>query len=1178
MNEGYSPQNDLFQSLFPSTGDDPFSFRNRHLVPVVQSFSTMQPEHPLIARCLYDGKTKEAIHHSYGSSIRLQDVGPLCDALLGINIFMGSINSRTGFTSKENDFSVLCPVVIFDGKQKFSCRNYFYPAYTVGKSTVRSDAPTLSAESYSVEFSVDMFSIKISLDPETNLIGDANARFLEYMRRKEQVERSIDQTMQEQITQALANCPTTTMVRMRKENPHINQLLLNTDTINAYVYAEIEKQVADFCSWSLQPITIQGALQDAHESLLNGSTTDQLPNFIVTTPEIADMMATSLTHVTEPTDTLYTVAFANDGGEFVPGHIRPYVGVSKKVSLRTKSVYVNGRELPILHVPHLNRESRLTYNIFEHEESFWCFNEVGYVSKMQTKVDDFRLVDKTKILTTDLGLGKDGTFTMDDCLRKGGGLLPETYNRLRYQEMLTADRGLYAFLMEKATEHELIDAIGRDLPPCSPINLFFPSPKVRFVPNGVGQCAFRSTGILGNRASFDNWHPPVGDVEAAMDWMAKRIHLDPSNLGLIFTYLKRSADIMWTTADFNNLTMLNARCSSPAELAGLISKDHRDPEMMGVVQDMILNKGVSKFVCMPRFAEALAAIANKMLQSRELFSMVVGEEMPCEGLLDMLTMRKYVGEIVEFRSALLSCAQKFFALENRVNLPNGLLTDCHPSIPVWNKPEGVSERQVCDAEYQAERDLRCAYRFYLLCIAPLIFRHIYSVVDKGEAVTFVDYNFVNPDKRCPKKFERERFKQPFFPCGILSNVAPDQMTTSDGSGAFRVVDVSAYDPLFRFDLDVLKKDENSRSENFFDHFVSHRFQYLRDLEDAPFGVRATAAFLNMMAYTPQVEALVGHRCLMNRKYRIVRNCILQVGMVGMYRGGKDNMMYALGNLSTVTKMTANNGIEIIQNVNGNCFIIDPLSAGRVIPNAVSKGHISGMTSTIANIPLHVADSGGSRLKNEWWRNMAYVVEGLPGRHPVDDQHHFLPLNGRHVKENLNVDGFNLTKLDVVGPKGGWFAENMYSLRGYSEAHLVHGKLVTSNRLPLYDHTMINYHGLRDMHLHATVERKEMAGKVIEKIDAPTAVFSGQSNIGFLERQLYNVPTPTSIFYGDNWASRSPLKDKSCSDRRFVETLHLTHRRTDRGIKDLDSENRGYDDRSPPYRTGLKGIYTTERTK
>ena len=84
---------------------------------------------------------------------------------------------------------------------------------------------------------------------------------------------------------------------------------------------------------------------------------------------------------------------------------------------------------------------------------------------------------------------------------------------------------------------------------------------------------------------------------------------------------------------------------------------------------------------------------------------------------------------------------------------------------------------------------------------------------------------------------------------------------------------------------------------------------------------------------------------------------------------------------------------------------------------VSKGLVSGMTSTLANIHTHVRDGGGSRMKNEWWNNLVYVVEALPSRHPIQDQHYFIPLNGRHLMQNYNENGNDLTKIDCGTP--GW---------------------------------------------------------------------------------------------------------------------------------------------------------------
>ena len=122
------------------------------------------------------------------------------------------------------------------------------------------------------------------------------------------------------------------------------------------------------------------------------------------------------------------------------------------------------------------------------------------------------------------------------------------------------------------------------------------------------------------------------------------------------------------------------------------------------------------------------------------------------------------------------------------------------------------------------------------------------------------------------------------------------------------------------------------------------------------------------------------------------------------------------------------------------------------------------------------------------------------------------------------------------------------------------------------------HGLYNMHQNATVERRELAQKVVDKVEVVHTVFSRISNLGFLERQLYDVPSPNCTFASDHWRSYSPLKANSCSDPRFVDTLNLTHRRQDKGIRMLDERDKGFDDRTAPYRTGVKGIYTTENTR
>ena len=1161
---------------------DPFKFRDG-LVPVVKSFTTMNPMHSLLQNYLYSQSPQNSMYHHKGVSIRGQDTGPLQDASLGIHIFMGGINSNTGFTSKENDFSILAPIVLFKGKQSFTCRWQNYPVFTVGLATARSDAPTLPAESFSVEFSVDMFAVKIVIEPEANLLCLPEARLREYLFRKEQTERSINQTMQEQITHALGNCPSLTLARFRKEIPNLSKLMMNpSQMISDLVYSEIQKQATEFCSWTLDPISVKGHLQDLDESLMQEERSGSLPNYIVTTPETASMIATHTT-VTPPTDVLYTVQMKDDDGEFYPGQILPYSGVSKVVSLSTNATEVNGRSLPILKVPHLSNQSGKRYNTFERTETFWVYNEVGYNSKGNTEISDYNATDRTQIRVTDLHSGRDGTFTMDTCLQKGGGLLPATYNRYNYEKMLKKNNGLLQHLLGKTNERGLIDLIGGSLPQNSPYNLYFPSPKVRFH-SGLskdsdqqGQCHFRSTGIYGNRPSFDNWHPPSGDLEAAKDWMAKKIHVNKTDLDDVFDYLKKCSEIAWTKQDIISLDALNGTMKKGMELADSIQPGLEDINMKHIIKDMIDNKGYTKFIGMPRFADALATIANKMLQYPDLMC-----EMADINDREDIFMKRAVAteleKIVNFRSKLFAMSKRFMAMAHRVDLPCGFLTTCPPSTPVYDLPDSLEKiEHMHQSSERDTRDVRAAYTFYLLCIAPLVFRHIYTL-DEESKEHVSEYIFLNPDlTKVRGDRQRETFLQPVFLNGFLSSVAPSIMTSISTKDII-VRDVTAYDPLYSFDVSFIHDNMYNRSENFFDHFVSHRFQYLRETNNESFAIKVMAAFLNMISYQPTVEKSIGHSCLMNRKYRIIRQCGIDVDMVGMYRGGRENMMYAVGNLSTVTKQTANNGIMITQRVNGNCFIIDPQSSGRVIPNAVSKRLTHGMTSCIADIHSY-HEKSSSNLAPNWWRNSAYVIEGLPGQHPLFDQHNFVPLNGRHLKENLNGNGFDLKKIDNVGKGGGWVAENMYSLKGYSEAQIVYGDLATKNRLPLYDDT-VRMDGFRNLHDRAVVDRREMAGKVVEKsVEHPIhTIFTGSSNIGFLERQTINITDSKSCFINDSWPSKSPLKEKSCSDTRFVETLFVNHRGTDRGLKVLDHNMIGYDERTQPYMTGVKGRYTTESVK
>jgi len=1161
--------------ILPFSSDtDPYGFRQAGLVPHIQSFATMDVSHPMIRDWIYN-TPKNATYFDHGTSMRLADIGPEHDACLGLHLFMGSINSRTGFTSSENDFCAMCPIVIFRGKQKFTCHYMSYPVFSLPKVTVRSDPQSLPAESFKVEFSVDMVGGKLILDPETNLIAEPTPRYHEYMRRKEQLEKSINQTMQAQITNACANCPTIALCRLRKEANDLSKLLQHPENISDYVYGEIQKQVSEFCSWTLDPVTIDGGLQDVYDSLMNESMSNKKPEFIVTTPEIADMIATGRRYRTKPTDVLYTVVFGDEKGEFMPGQIEPYAGVSEPVSLETKSLNVCGTEFPILQVPHLRKENNSSANAFEHQESFWVFNEIGYLPKFSASIEDYKMVDRTRIRVTDLHRGTDGIFTMDNCLRNGGGLLRETYNRWKYQEMMGMNRHLSDLLKKETSEEGLIDLIGDNLPNESPYNLYFPSSKVRFQGReGHERCCFRSTGIFGNRASFNNWHPPSGDVEAAKDWLAKRLRVGVNTLNEVYTYAKQCANIMWTKEDIQHLMSINARFPNSTD----IFENSTDPAVEEIVKDMIRNKGYSKFACIPRYADALASIANKLLQSNRLLCQIANIEE--NDMIMVRTVWSDLEKIVRFRSHLMTFSKKVLSIANRSDLEHGMLTSCPASFPTYNRP-GVSTDWKT-VENATDKEVRFAYRLFLLCIAPLVYTRIYSVetAEGGPRDDFVEFQFTNPDKNCRGANGTEIFKQPFFRDGFLTNMAPmfHEVTTNskDNPETYLLRDVSAYDPLYRFDLDILKDKNYSRNHNFFDHFVSHRFQYLRQIDDEPFVVKVVAAILNMTSYTPNVEGIIGHTCLMNRKYRIVRQCNLLVGSVGMYRGGKDNMMYAVGNLSTVTNLMANNEIQVSQRLQGNCFIIDPLSAGRVIPNAVSKGLVSGMTSTLAPIYTYVTAGDKKRPNDKWWENAAYVVEALPGKHPEQDQHFFVPLNGRHLKENYNEGGHDMTKLDMVGPQGGWYAENMYSLRGYSEAHLIFSNLL-KRPLPLYSSNS-RMTGLYEMNETARIERKELAGRIAMKMDTVHAVFSRMSNLGFLERQLYDVPSQTCAFASDHWRSYSPLKDKSCSDSRFVDTLNLTHRRQDRGVKILDDQDKGFDDRTAPFRTGVKGLYTTEKTR
>ena len=598
--------------------------------------------------------------------------------------------------------------------------------------------------------------------------------------------------------------------------------------------------------------------------------------------------------------------------------------------------------------------------------------------------------------------------------------------------------------------------------------------------------------------------------------------------------------------------------------------------MIYIVRDLIENKGYSKFIGMPRFIESLYIIVSNLQQNKgKLFDI---SRINQDDVFLYRTITTELQKIIFFREKLFVISKKFLDLCTRIDLPCGLLTECPPSTPVLNVPDDPSNWK--QTEDEVDRYIRFAYRFLQLCIYPLVFKYVYNF-DYSES-NVIDFDFENPNKNNTQA-KLERFKQPFYRDGFLTNVPPNiicnhDIYTSDKKEKLIIEDVSAYDPLYRFGIDILKDETYSRSYNFFDHFISHRYQYLRTLDNESNMIKIVAAFLNMISYTPIVERIMGHKCLMNRKYRIIRSCQLRVAMAGIYRSGYENILYAVGNLSTVTKQTANNGIMISHRINGDCFIPDPPSCGLVISNAVSKGLVSGMTSTLANVYDNLTSS--FRLKTDWYKNMAYVVEALPGKHPLWDQHHIIPLNGRHLFENFNNAGFDITRIDNVAKEnGGWYSENMYSLRDYSEAHLIFSDLFPKNNIPLYNrHGNMGYDGLKQLMQRAQMERKLMAGRIVETRTTPTTVFCRNSNIGFLERQLHNSSHNNSMLSSDRWLSKSPLKENSCSDTRFVETLQLTRRRNDRGIKVLDDKCEGYNDTTAPFLNGLKGVYATEIKK
>ena len=100
--------------------------------------------------------------------------------------------------------------------------------------------------------------------------------------------------MQEQICHALSNCPSMSMMRVKKDEKKIKDLLLNPAGLRDFVYDHIQVESTEFCSWTLSPVNTSGALQDAFLSLVSDSKRGQEPTFVVTSPEIADYISTCL--------------------------------------------------------------------------------------------------------------------------------------------------------------------------------------------------------------------------------------------------------------------------------------------------------------------------------------------------------------------------------------------------------------------------------------------------------------------------------------------------------------------------------------------------------------------------------------------------------------------------------------------------------------------------------------------------------------------------------------------------------------------------------------------------------------------------------------------------------------------------------------------------------------------
>ena len=192
-----------------------------------------------------------------------------------------------------------------------------------------------------------------------------------------------------------------------------------------------------------------------------------------------------------------------------------------------------------------------------------------------------------------------------------------------------------------------------------------------------------------------------------------------------------------------------------------------------------------------------------------------------------------MNRIISAWAALFRVADRLNGLVSRVDIPEGILTDCPSSILAYdmdpNDDTGNNTEESCNSNSKA------AYRFYQLCIVPLVFKYIYALEQKEKTcIKFLKYRVVNQMRKHMYRGEEETFLQPYFNTGFVSNVPPatlqkgfEEFNTGSDHPDYDLREVSAYDPLFNFDLDIIKDEKYSREHNFFDHFVSHRYKNLR---------------------------------------------------------------------------------------------------------------------------------------------------------------------------------------------------------------------------------------------------------------------------------------------------------------------------------------------------------------